>query len=241
MNNKPDKRGFTLVEILVAMTIIVTIISMVYGSYFATSRSAQACKARIALLQQGRKVLTQMARQIRCSYAGPAEERHTYPPKSISSQSETMPENTVSYFNSDTDNMSGEILHLVTARRFWENQNPDDGLFEVIYKFDKNTGLLSLSQERFTAAAKGVIRKRNWQPIAANIKYVELAFFDGQQWLRRWNFEDKGKLPCAVKIEINGENEDYQQYRYGTIAYVFCRNDRSEKNQSDVLIPVNRQ
>ncbi len=69
MNNSPGKNGFTLVELLVALAIIVTIVTMVYGSYFATSKSAQVCNAGIAVLQQGRKVLEQMAQQIRCSYA----------------------------------------------------------------------------------------------------------------------------------------------------------------------------
>ncbi|MHC4632893.1 MAG: PulJ/GspJ family protein, partial [Planctomycetota bacterium] len=74
MSGSSGKRGFTLVEILVAMAIIVTIVSMVYGSYFATSKSAETCKAKMALSQQVRKVLQQMARQIRCSYADKAEE-----------------------------------------------------------------------------------------------------------------------------------------------------------------------
>jgi prepilin-type N-terminal cleavage/methylation domain-containing protein len=62
MNNKSNKNGFTLLEILVAMAIIVLIVSMVYGSYFATSKSAQACNTRIANSQQGRKLLEKVAR-----------------------------------------------------------------------------------------------------------------------------------------------------------------------------------
>jgi type II secretion system protein J len=241
MNNKAGKTGFTLVEILVAMAIIVTIVSMVYGSYFAMSRSTQACKARIALLQQGREILTQMAGQIRCSYASSAEERLSYLPKSTSSQVKTIPENTVNYFNGNTDDQSGEILHLITTSGFFYKQEPASGLFEVTYKFDKSTGLLSLSQERFTAAPKNVLEKRIWQPIAESIRCVELAFFDGQQWLPKWDFKDKGELPYAVKITISGENKNYQRYHYGTIAFICCRNNRSEKVQSDMLVSVNKQ
>ena len=93
MKNRYGKNGFTLVEILVAMAIIVVIVSLVYGSYFATSKSTQAYKSRIALFQQGRKVLRQMARQIRCSYAGTTEE--PTPPitlTSISQQRKETPE-----------------------------------------------------------------------------------------------------------------------------------------------------
>ncbi|MHC4244281.1 MAG: PulJ/GspJ family protein, partial [Planctomycetota bacterium] len=68
------RAGFTLIEILVAVTIIVTIVSMVYGSYFATAKSTDAYQARMTTSGQTRKVLDRMARQIRCSYIGEAIE-----------------------------------------------------------------------------------------------------------------------------------------------------------------------
>ena len=215
MSNKSNKDGFTLVEILVAMTIIVTIVSMLYGSYFATLKSVRVYKSRIALSQQGRKVLTQMAQQIRCSHAA--------------------------YFNGNSGDTSGEILHLVTTSGIFRGQNQADGLFEVTYKFDKSRGLLSLSQERFVGVPEGVGRRRDWQPIVGNIEHLELAFFDGQQWLNKWDFKDKKKLPCAVRIEISYEDEDYQQCRYGTVAYVCCWKNQDKKTRPDVLVAVEKQ
>jgi len=96
MSSSSGKSGFTLVEILVAMAIIVTIVSMVYGSYFATSKSTQAYKSKITLSQQGRKVLEQMARQIRCSYAIKAD-KNTYP-ISIPQQKKADPASVINYF-----------------------------------------------------------------------------------------------------------------------------------------------
>ena len=232
--------GFTLVEILVAVAIIVTIVSMVYGSYFATSKSAQACKTRIALSQQGREVLGQMARQIRCSYVGSAR-KYKYPTKPVSQQKEKIPENAISYFNGNSDDPAGEILHLVTTNSIWGGQAPADGLFEVTYKFDKGTGTLFFSQERFVNAPQSIIEEKNWQPLAGNIECVELAFFDGRQWLPRWDFKEKRKLPCAVKINITCEDENYQQYHYGTIAYVCCRKNQGKRTTSDTLVSVNKQ
>ena len=62
--------GFTLIEILVSVTIIATIVSMVYGSYFATAKSADVYKIRMTQSGRTRRVLDQMTRQIRCSYIG---------------------------------------------------------------------------------------------------------------------------------------------------------------------------
>ena len=240
MKSRYDKNGFTLVEILVAVAIIAAILSMVYGSYFGTSKSTQAYKARMALSQQGRKVLEQMARQIRCSYASTAK-KSPYQVRPIFRQRKAIPEEAANYFNGNPDDPSGEILHLVTTSSFFRGQHPTDGLFEAAYQFDKSKGLLSLSHERYIGASKKVVEKRNWRPIAKNINSIELAFFDGQQWLRNWDFKEKKKLPCAVKIEISSEDENHRQYHYGTIAYVCSRKNQGKKTQTETLVSVNKQ
>jgi len=240
MSNRFDKGGFTLVEILVAMAIIVTIVSMVYGSYFTTSKSTQVYKARIALFQQARRVLEQMARQIRCSYAGTAK-KLPYPGRSIPQQGKATPTNAINYyFNSNPDDPSGEVLNLVTTNGISGWQDPTEGLFEVTYKFDKGRGLLSLSQQRFIGASKNVVKKRIWRPIARNINSIKLEFFDGHRWLKNWSFENKKKLPCAVKINITYEDENYHQYLYSTTASVCCRKSQGKETQTEILVPINK-
>ncbi len=185
MNNRSGKSGFTLVEILVAVAIIAAIVSMVYGSYFATSKSAQACKRRIAMSQEGRELLGRIAQQIRCSYAGSVK-KSTPPAVKGSLKKEETPENIINYFNGTSGEMGGEILYLVTTNGILEEKTP--GLFEVTYKFDKSNSTLFLSRERFVDAPESLIEKRNWQPLAENIESIELAFSVGQQWLHTWDF-----------------------------------------------------
>jgi type II secretion system protein J len=238
VNSKSVKKGFTLIEILVAVAIIVTIVSMVYGSYFATSRSAQACRKRIAMSQQGRELLGRMARQIRCSYAGSF--RKSIPPAVKGSlKKEVTLENTISYFNGNSGEMGGEILYLVTTNGTLDKQAP--GLLKVTYKFDKRTGTLLFSQERFVDGTKSFIEDRNWQKLAENIESIELAFSDGRQWLNTWDFKEKKALPYAVKINITCQDENYRQYSYGTTAYICCRKNQGNKTTSERLVSVNRQ
>lgn len=240
MNCKSVKKGFTLIEILVAVAIIVTIVSMVYGSYFATSKSAQACRKRIALSQQGRELLGRMARQIRCSYA-PSFRKSTPPAGKGSLKNEETQENIINYFTGNSGQMGGEILYLVTTNGILEGQDPADGLFEATYKFDKLSGTLLLSQERFVDGTKSFIEDRNWQTLAENIESIELAFSDGRQWLNTWDFKEKKGLPYAVKINITCQDENYQQYHYGTTEYICCRKNQGNKTSSAGLVSVNRQ
>jgi hypothetical protein len=68
-----------------------------------------------------------------------------------------------------------------------------------------------------------------------------LAFFDGQQWLKNWNFNDKKGLPYAVKLDITYEDENHRQYHYGTAVNVYCRENKSEKNQTERLMVMKKQ
>ena len=225
MNNRLQRHGFTLVELLVAVALIAIVLAMAYGSYFAISRSARACSSRIALSEQGRETLEQMARHVRCSYAGSVCDNTEV--EAGSDQTETEPGDSVSYFNSNPDAPDGEVLHLVTMSGSSAEKGATDGLFEVVYRFDKKTSELALSLVRFIGIARDAER-RDWRVIADEIESIDLAFFDGEQWLGRWNFEDKKELPRAVRIEISGENESLQRYDYSTVAYVSCRDYRTE-------------
>jgi len=241
MNNRSNKHGFTLVELLVATALIAAILCMVYGSYFATSKSAQTCKGMIATSEQGRKTLEQIARQIRCSYAGTVDD-YTEAELAEAGSQQTIQkgmilEDSFSYFNGNSTAPRGEILHMVTTNRLIGEKQPADGLFEVMYKFDKRASLLSLSQREFIGTAQKTV-VRNWQPVAEGIKSLELTFFDGEKWLRSWDFKDKKQLPCAVRIELSCEDENYRQYHYATVAYVSCRKDRA-RIQSEKLVSVN--
>jgi len=228
-------KGFTLIEILVAVTIIVTIVSMVYGSYFATAKSADACKARMTLSGRTRKVLDQMARQIRCSYIGKAIEDTDLAEKDSGSISKIR-KSPVVYFSYKPDAPGSGTLHLVTTNRLFCEEGHSNGLIDVAYKFDKNFGTLYLSQRKFTGTPENNIEDRNWRPLLTNIESVELGFFDGQQWLPQWDFEQKKKLPFAVKISITCEDENSRQYNYGTIAYVDCSRNFGPNTLSETSV-----
>jgi len=238
MNNRLQQHGFSLIELLVAVALIATVLAIAYGSYFAISGSARACSSRIALSEQGRKTLEQIARHVRCSYAGLVLD-HTEDVEVGSDQTETEPAGSVSYFSGEADAPDGEVLHLVTTSGLSAEQGATDGLFEAVYRFDKRTGELALSLERFVGIAQED-QRRDWRVIADEIESIDLAFFDGEQWLGRWDFRDKKELPRAVRIEISGENERFQRYDYSTVAYVSCR-DYGAVTRTETLVSVDRQ
>lgn len=237
MKDRPRQQAFTLVELLIAMALITTVLSMAYGSYVATTRSAQACKSRIALTRKGRKALEQIARHIRCSYVGSAFDV-TENAKTEAGQTQAGSEIAVSYFSGDARAFNGEILRLVTTSGSAEDKSAADGLFEAVYKFDKRTGELTLGLARFVGTPRET-GNRDWRVVADQIESIDLAFFNGENWMKRWVFEDEKTLPRAVRIEIGGENESFQRYDYSTVAYVSCRNYRPA-TQIETVVSVDK-
>ncbi len=224
-------------EVLLAMTIIVTVISMVYGSYFVISQSVKTCKTRISLSQQGQKVLGLLARQIRCSYV-PAADSSQQPGKQVPEQKTVTLENAKDYFSGSSDASGSAMLHFITTNAFSPKQKAAVGLFEVDYKLDAKTGSLLLNQRPFVNAP-GSTLENTWQPIAENIARIELEFFEGHQWLCKWNFKEQGQLPAAVRINITLEDENRREYHCETVAYVYCGTNQGIA-RPDVLISADK-
>ncbi len=220
MNKTLRQRGYTLIELLVAVTLIAMVLAMVYGSYIATTDSAQACTSRIALSEEGRETVEQIARHIRCSYASHSDNQQDDRPRPGHTQ--VVPEREVSYFVGNGRAAKGEILNFVTTSGMFQDEGSKDGLFRVVYRFDRRAGELAVSLTDFVGTAEKA-EKRDWRVIADRIKSVELEFFDGEKWLKRWDYQDRKGLPRAARIRICGENKSLQRYDYSTVAYVSCR------------------
>jgi len=227
--------GFTLIEVLVAITLIVTIVSMVYGSYFATAKSADVYETRMTMSAQTRKVLNWITRQIRCSYISKAnEERNSV--GIDSGLTNIISGSPVIYFNYKSNAYDSAILHFVTTHKLFCEDGQDSGLFDVAYKFDRDIGSLYLSQRRFTGTSEKYLEDRNWRPILTNVESLELGFFNGQKWCQEWDFEQMKKLPYAVKIAITCKDENNRRCRYGTVADIHCSGNYKSGAISQTLV-----
>jgi len=245
--------GFTLLEILVAVTIIAAIVSMLYGSYIATARSTEAYEAAIAVSQDTQAALAQITRQIRCAYVPQSfyvvEDTQkplgmrgelSYPTKSASEAKKVLSEEMPNYFSGNAEGINGEVLHLVTTAGLFAEPQSEHGLFEVAYRFDKNKGVLFLSQQRFVRTPDSMTGSRNWQQVVSGVENLELTFFDGQKWLDKWDFKDRRRPPYAVKIDIICQDKNYRRCRYITLANIPCQTGRDKKTASDTLVTVDK-
>jgi prepilin-type N-terminal cleavage/methylation domain-containing protein len=231
MKYRVSRSGFTLVEMLVAMTIVVSIVSMVYGSYFATAKSADVYKAMMTASESAGGLLQQMTRQIRCSYAGTAEASPASAEKTLV-RTQGILEEPVSYFKGGSDLPNGEILHLITTARFSGLDDCRDGLFDVVYKFDKSARTLLVSQRRFVETPAGLAQNREFTPVIEGLEDIGLQFFNGAEWADQWDFTQAKKLPRAVRISIACKDENGRKCAYSAVAGVYCLMDQSKREKA---------
>ena len=217
---------------MVAMAIIATIMTMVYGSYAATSRSLSVYDGRMACSERAQLVLRLMARQIRCAYAPPSPtDSATAPPsladhdnapyRAVSQKDESEPASVL--FQGSAHGPRGEILDFITTGGFSMGPDRPMGLSRIAYRYDKLAGVLSISCEPHVRGLRQSEGRSVWRPVLKGATSIDLEFHDGKQWQYEWDAKKARRLPQAVRIAVTVTHESGRAYRYGTTVPVACR------------------
>ena len=211
MRRKRNNPAFTLIEMLVSLAMIVMVVSMVYGSYAATSESLQVYDSRLNCTQRAELALRLMARQVRCAYA-PAE------PNQVGPTDETRHKPPL-IFLGDAQSGSSEILALLTTAGLAGSPTAPQRLTLTRYRYDRTARTLLIS----SGANSDATAEATWQLLLDRVESIDITFYDGRQWQPQWKYEHEQKLPRAAKIEIDVTAEDGRKYELATTVSIGCR------------------
>ena len=222
-NDCKYKNGFTLIEILVAISIIAAIVTMVYSSYTVTTNAITKYKVRLKDSSITAHLLQNIARQVRCTYL-PAELRKRAGKKDTEKNPEP------DFFSGNFTGLNQRSLKLITTVTFGTESDSSElsnSLTEAAYKFDAGKGTLYLSEQRFLPRTQFSAKPATYQPIMENIYDFRMKFYDGEIWRESWNFSRQKRLPLVVRISIIITDENNQQHKYSTATAVVRRDDQN--------------
>jgi len=211
-----NKHGYTLLEVLVATTIIIMIVMVVYAAYFAVSQSALRGKNQIAQCHQAQYLLGSIAQSIRCAYQPQRNNNQSSKIYQAKQNTKSMP----TYLYGNPDNEHGVILELVTTASLLHRNN-NTAIVKQWFKYDAHQKKLFYLQHEWFGDKQN-INPANWQEIGKNIDALKLTYYDGKRWLNMWDSQKSGRLPNAVSIEMIIEADNSIPRRFETIAYVHC-------------------
>lgn len=213
------QKAFTLIEMLVSMAIVASIVTMVYGSYAATSRSLDVYGSRMARSERAHLALRMMARQIRCAYLPPTAAHSTQTDVGRTIK----PGESAAAFYAEPTAFRGDLLSFVTTGGFDLGLDRPTGISRIAYRYEDSQDTLLICCEPFVQRTNTLKETGVWRPILTGLTEIELKFHDGKQWQDAWDSRRAGRLPHAVRIAIGVADRQGLVHRYATTVPVACR------------------
>ncbi len=219
MHCRAAQKAFTLIEMLVSLAIVASIVTMVYGSYAATSRSLDVYGSRMACSERAHLALRMMARQIRCAYLPPTA---SHAPQTDVGRT-IKPAEPAAAFYAEPAALRGNLLSFVTTGGFDLGFDRPLGISHVAYRYEDSQDALLICCEPFVQRTSTLKETGVWRPILTGLTEIELKFHDGKQWQTAWDSRRAGRLPHAVRIAIGVTDRQGSVQRYATTVPVACQ------------------
>jgi prepilin-type N-terminal cleavage/methylation domain-containing protein len=235
---RPAARGFTLVETLIAATVLGLILSAVYGSYWAVTSSIAGLEPKIALDQQGRFFVQRLSRQIRCCYGGPLDriKRTSSDPNGAKPAAPAKKDaaEEMHFFRGGSLLPDGIVLQFVTTSSSLSRKSSPGCLALVSYKMDTGQHALLVCEELY--GRRGEDADKEWRVIQEDLEEIEFRYFDGTDWQDQWDSRPAGGLPRAVRIKLVLRPEQDSASRcFTAVAALRCGAPRNLEPEVPVL------
>ena len=176
-----SEKGFTLIEILLAVSLIAMMATLVFGSLYVTTSAMDAARAKSSDEQIVRRTLSLMIDELAVS-----ESRATGPWMGINDQRDGQPADSVAFLT------MGQFRGADSAK--------DTELVRIVYTREGDR-LLRFSRRNLYSLTDESIEKVE---LATKVKGFNVRYYDGksQLWLDEWDSRGKPGTPKAILLEL---------------------------------------
>lgn len=194
-------RGFTLIEMLVAMGIFLIFISAVYGIYTGAATAMTRAEAHQAVYQTGRVLLAQLSAELASAYPQPREATTGFVGEDNAGIESEHATDQLTFFTTAhaiVDDAPAGDLCQVRYRMADPSANELPGLYLQV---NRTPGLEPAAAET-EAELEPETRRLSARVLGFNVRYLPA---DGD-WLAEW--PDGATLPRAVRVDLTLQSDE---------------------------------
>lgn len=180
--------GFTLLEVVVSIGILVVILTIIYGTFNSSMKAFTAMENRGDAYGQARLVLNRMAEEIGSLY-----------------RSDENPNTGLLGEDREEYDLPFDSLHFTSLSHVrWVRDNRESELCEIGYYLEREQD----TEKSF------LFRREDWNvdgtleeggialELAEGIDGLNFRFSDGDEWVDEWDSRIKKGLPKAIEVEL---------------------------------------
>jgi len=208
LHERRRESAFTLLEMMIALSIAVVVLGVVYGTYAASTGSLRSSKAAIEQDRVALAALRRMTQDIRC--ARQPERTLQLRPRDV--QVTAIDDQPPAFFAAEPHSQETFLRIYTTAAVLGPDATPA-GLYIVEYSFDTVARQLLRRQSSALARTAAILqqdtsgRNTEWRPVAENVEDILVRYSDGKADRTSWNSNEMQALPATVNITLTLRNE----------------------------------
>ena len=195
-------KGFTLVEILIAVAIVSLILTIIYGSYASSIDTMNYTQEKMKVFSMIRLTLSRMNEEL-----------------------------TSSFFSEDGKDVmfSGEegridFISSSHERIFKDSQEHDLSEIGYFTEAAEEGESLCLWRREDKTPDDDVLEGGEQEQLMEGLKGIEFKYYDGEEWRDEWDSKEEACLPQAVKVTLK-----FPEKELSTTVFVPLGKVKSEK------------
>lgn len=222
---KSSSYAFTLIELVIAISIFAVILSISYRVFSQLSVSKQLLDEERDINKISASLLTRLNREI----------QHALEKQLLADQGSDQQYKSTTYLISKDKNLDngnpGDSLTFVAkdAGQFIRGQKQQIGISQITYRIEndpdnqedsakKKTFLFIRDEIPYIRPAKKAFEQKLTFPISNNLKGLQFIFYDkhNKSWRNEWTEQDQG-LPALIKFHLILAGSSDKEFHFSTI------------------------